>query len=59
MENLEKLINKAKIKLEVLNEVLNDVDGLEGDITVGLVMACIKGRKQGLENVIKWSEENA
>lgn len=48
MENLEKLINKAKIKLEVLNEVLNDVDGLEGDITVGLVMACIKEENKGL-----------
>nr|DAE46891.1 MAG TPA: hypothetical protein [Caudoviricetes sp.] len=59
MDNLEKLIYKAKIELGVLNEVLNDVDKLEGDLTVGLVLACVKGRKQGLENVIKWREENA
>lgn len=59
MNNLEKLKEKAKIELNMLNTLLKDIDEAGDELTVGIVLAFIKGRKEGLEKVIKWGEENA
>lgn len=59
MNNIEDQINKVKIELELCDKILSDIDNISGELTVGLVLACIKGRKSGLENIIKWSKENA
>lgn len=59
MNNLEKLKEKAKFQLEILNTILGDIEETDGKLTVGLILAYIKGRKEGLEKVIEWGNENA